>query len=167
MRAAVIILLATIVATVLATTPRRGWDGCPILTDVCTTVCAAGTQPVYKKDANGCFIGCPTCELKKRFTDARGTYYWGKRGWYLAKIYENETPVTKPATKVIPTKVVCVMPLPKFFKKIEKQDATTQSDAKFFKKFLKTAGGFLKGLGKQVLNSAKEGAMGYIQNAIA
>jgi hypothetical protein len=46
-------------------------------------------------------------------------------------------------------------------------DAESQSDAQFFKKFLKSAGGFLKNMGKAALQSAKEGAMGYIQTAIA
>jgi hypothetical protein len=41
------------------------------------------------------------------------------------------------------------------------------SDSRFFKKFLKSAGSFLKNVGKSALSAAKEGAMGYIQTAIA
>ncbi len=79
----------------------------------------------------------------------------------------------KDITKLIKsTRIVCRMPSPSKFnlKKIiadKKEIARIQSDARFFKKFLKSAGGFLKNLGKQALASAKEGAMGYIQTAIA
>lgn len=45
--------------------------------------------------------------------------------------------------------------------------AETESDFKFLKNLLKKAGGLLKNVGKAALNSAKEGAMGYIQNAIS
>jgi hypothetical protein len=112
-------------------------------------------------------------EVKKGYVQMKPQVMPVKERYTNKKAVVQLSDLEKDITKLIKsTRIVCRLPSPSKFnlKQIiadKKEIARIQSDARFFKKFLKSAGGFLKNLGKQALASAKEGAMGYIQTAIA